>query len=84
VVTGGAGFLGTYVVRSFDLAQERERGAAEITEVIPSAGSGQALRLAQDRLLVIVSEPPPMLRTIARDLSQHGIRADAIRTDAWE
>jgi nucleoside-diphosphate-sugar epimerase len=26
LVTGGAGFLGTYVVRSFDCAQERERG----------------------------------------------------------
>lgn len=34
LVTGGAGFLGKYVVRSFACAQERERGAAEI---IPSA-----------------------------------------------
>jgi ferredoxin-NADP reductase len=31
-----------------------------------------------------ISGPPPMLKAIAHDLSQHGIRADAIRTDAWE
>lgn len=31
-----------------------------------------------------ISGPPPMLKAISRDLSQHGIRADAIRTDAWE
>ncbi len=53
VVTGGAGFLGTYVVRSFDgvysersrTAQERERGAAEIIpSTAPSLRSGLWLR----------------------------------------
>jgi len=31
-----------------------------------------------------ISGPPPMLRAISRDLSEHGIHASAIRTDAWE
>lgn len=31
-----------------------------------------------------ISGPPPMLKAISRDLSQQGIRTDAIRTDAWE
>jgi ferredoxin-NADP reductase len=31
-----------------------------------------------------LSGPPPMLKTIARDLTKRGIRAAAIRTDAWE
>jgi len=31
-----------------------------------------------------ISGPPPMLKAIARDLSDHSIRADMIRTDAWE
>jgi ferredoxin-NADP reductase len=31
-----------------------------------------------------ISGPPPMLKAIARDLSECGIRDDAIRTDAWE
>lgn len=31
-----------------------------------------------------ISGPPPMLKAISRDLGERGIRADAIRTDAWE
>lgn len=31
-----------------------------------------------------VSGPPPMLKTITQDLRSQGIRADAIRIDAWE
>jgi ferredoxin-NADP reductase len=31
-----------------------------------------------------ISGPPQMLKVIARDLSGQGIRADAIRMDAWE
>lgn len=31
-----------------------------------------------------ISGPPQMLKAIARDLSECGIRDDAIRTDAWE
>ncbi|MDE3091577.1 MAG: FAD-dependent oxidoreductase, partial [Chloroflexota bacterium] len=31
-----------------------------------------------------ISGPPLMLKAIARDLSECGVRADAIRTDAWE
>jgi ferredoxin-NADP reductase len=31
-----------------------------------------------------ISGPPPMLKTISHDLNESGIRADAIRTDAWE
>lgn len=31
-----------------------------------------------------ISGPPPMLKAILRDLSERGVRADAIRTDAWE
>ena len=31
-----------------------------------------------------ISGPPLMLKAIARDLSESGIRADAIRIDAWE
>ena len=31
-----------------------------------------------------ISGPPPMLKGISRDLSDCGIRADAIRIDAWE
>jgi ferredoxin-NADP reductase len=31
-----------------------------------------------------ISGPPPMLKGISRDLSECGIRADAIRIDAWE
>jgi ferredoxin-NADP reductase len=31
-----------------------------------------------------LSGPPPMLKAISQDLQGRGIRADAIRTDAWE
>jgi ferredoxin-NADP reductase len=31
-----------------------------------------------------ISGPPPMLKVIAHDLSERGIRLDTIRTDAWE
>jgi ferredoxin-NADP reductase len=31
-----------------------------------------------------ISGPPPMLKAISHDLSEHGIHAGAIRTDAWE
>lgn len=31
-----------------------------------------------------ISGPPTMLKAIARDLSERGVRADAIRIDAWE
>jgi len=31
-----------------------------------------------------ISGPPHMLRTISNDLKESGIRAEAIRTDAWE
>jgi NAD(P)H-flavin reductase len=31
-----------------------------------------------------ISGPPQMLKVIARDLSECGIRDDAIRIDAWE
>lgn len=31
-----------------------------------------------------ISGPPPMLKAISRDLNERGMRADAIRMDAWE
>jgi hypothetical protein len=31
-----------------------------------------------------ISEPPSLLKAIWRDLSDYGIPADLIRTDAWE
>jgi ferredoxin-NADP reductase len=56
---------------------------SEIVERLSVAAMWQCIENPQAATYYI-SGPPLMLKAVARDLNERGIRADVIRVDAWE
>jgi ferredoxin-NADP reductase len=66
--------------------QDTDGGSAARSEIVGRLSVSAIWQHIKNPLAVTyyISGPPRMLRTISNDLKESGIRADAIRTDAWE